>query len=126
MIYTILAVSSCLAASAVFDYEDFGPQSAVHELIGSQWYQWKSYGDPDPTNKDKIKVVVYWDESLDEIKAKYPVSPSEKSDYRYLKYSKAVSHLNRLTENFRDSGIKTDSLNSTLERLLKLKNKPKD
>lgn len=84
---------SAWAESAVFDYDDFGPQILAHEVIGFQWYQWNSTGDPDPNKMDTIKIVVYWDEPLEEIKEKYPVDPEKEQDYRYLSCEKAMEYL---------------------------------
>jgi hypothetical protein len=65
----------------------------AYETIGYQWYQWNSSGDSDPDKTCDIKVVVYWNESVDVIKEKYPVDPKGKEDYRYLTYEAAVKYL---------------------------------
>ena len=116
-----LATFSSQSASAIFDYEDFGPQAAVHEIIGFQWYQWNSHGDSDPNTTDQIKVVVFWGEGLEKIKESYPVVPSKNQDYRYLDYSRAVSHLKALIKEFERIEQKTDILESTLKRLNEIK-----
>jgi len=41
----------------VLDYKNFGVQAMAHELLGFQWYQWNSHGDPDPNATYDIKVV---------------------------------------------------------------------
>jgi hypothetical protein len=93
----ILSVLSCYrpawAETALFDYDDFGPQILAHEVIGFQWYQWNSTGDSDPNKIDTVKIVVYWDEPIEKIKEKYPVDPGKEKDYRYLSYEKAMEYL---------------------------------
>lgn len=78
----------------VLSYQELGPQSAVYELIGYEWYQWNSHGDPDPTKSDNVKVVVYRNIRLEQVKQMYPVI-NGKQDYRYLDYSTAMDYLNR-------------------------------
>jgi len=118
-LYWIPAVS--FSGSAIFRYEDFGPQVAVYELIGFEWWQWESHGDADPTVKPDIKVVVYWDEALDSIKTQFPVDAARKQDYRYVEYEKVKEHLERLILDFERSGLNADSLRATLNRLKSLK-----
>ena len=83
------------AESAVFDYDDFGPQVLAYKTIGFQWYQWNSVGDCDPNKFDIVKVVVFWDEPLKKIKNKYLVDPKKKKDYRYLSYEKAMEYIEK-------------------------------
>ena len=78
----------------VLPYDELGPQVAVHELIGYEWYQWNSHGDSDPTKTDDVKVVVYRNIGLEEVKRTYPVIDG-KQDFRYLDYSTAMDYLNR-------------------------------
>ena len=85
--------STTWADSALFDYDDFGPQVLAHEVIGFQWYQWNSTGDSDPKKMDSISVVVYWCEPVEKVKKKYPVDPKKEKDYRYLSYEKAMAYL---------------------------------
>lgn len=109
------------AGSAIFHYDDFGPQVAVYELIGFQWWQWESHGDPNPSSKPDIRVIVYWDEALDDIKIQYPVDQRKQLDYRYLEYDKAIKHLENLIQEFENSGMKTDGLRATLDKLKKVR-----
>lgn len=121
--FLIIAFISCYystawAESAVFDYDDFGPQILAYEMIGFQWYQWNSSGGSEPKKTDTIKVVVYWDESIEEIQKKYPVNEGKKKDYRYLSFDKAMEYL--------DSSISKlpneNHLVETRKKLLLLKN----
>ena len=65
----------------VLSYDDFGPQVMSYEQIGKEWYQWNSQGPDDLNSRDDIKVVVYRNVSLDEVKRKYPVIERQQ-DYR--------------------------------------------
>lgn len=109
------------AGSAIFHYDDFGPQVAVYELIGFQWWQWESHGGPNPSSKPDIRVIIYWDEALDDIKIQYPVDQRKQLDYRYLEYDKAIKHLENLIQEFENSGMKADDLRATLDKLKKVR-----
>ena len=105
------------AESAVFDYDDFGPQVLAYQTIGYQWYQWNRTGGSDPNDIDPIKVVVYWDEPLGAIKNKYPVEPRKKKDYRYLSYDAAMQYLDSTLSEFPEY----TNLAKTREKLVGLK-----
>ena len=102
------------AESAVFDYDDFGPQAIAYETIGYQWYQWNSVGDSDPSKSDDIKVVVYWNEPLGSIKEKYPLNPKRKKDYRYLTLKAAMKYLDTNIFEHKDA----NNLIKTKEKLI--------
>jgi hypothetical protein len=92
---------ACLSATdtprkgtAVFAYDDFGPQAAAYPLIGMQWYQWNTHGSGDPQEQDEIRVVVYRGVSLKEVQTQYPVI-RDRHDYRYLEYGKAWEYLSK-------------------------------
>ena len=59
------------------------------------WYQWNNHGDSDPTKFDDIRVVVYRNSSLEEVKKTYPVDEKKKMDYRYLDYDTAINFLSK-------------------------------
>lgn len=80
----------------VLPYSAFGPQAMSHELIGMEWWQWDSQGDDDPRSSPPIKVVVYWDQSLDKTKLQYPVDREKERDFRYVEYSAAVSYFGKV------------------------------
>jgi len=84
--------SNVEAYTAVFEYDDFGPQVMAYELIGMQWYQWDNHGYEEPDYKYNIKVVVYYQISLDDVKRAYPTVKGE-VDYRYVTKERALSHL---------------------------------
>lgn len=84
----------------VLDYQDFGPQVLAREMLGMEWWQWQEHGDPDPAARYDIKVAVYKDIPLAEVKNKYPVEPEQKKDVRYLEYQNALNFLDKkITEN---------------------------
>lgn len=62
------------------------------ELLGTDWWQWQEHGDSRPTTYD-IKVVVYRHIGLEDVKKKYPISPQQRKDYRYVEYAEAVRYL---------------------------------
>ncbi len=80
---------------AIFEYEDFGPQVIAWEEIGMQWWQWDKHGGSDPKAKCDIKVVVYADLPLDEIKRRFPVDKDKKQDYRYLEFNNSLKYLEK-------------------------------
>jgi len=95
----LILASSVEAKTLVLDYADFGPQVLAHETIGFQWFQWNTQG-PDSPNapNDPIKVVVYWDESINPVQQQYPVDQKSKKDYRYRKADDALSYLKKVLQ----------------------------
>jgi hypothetical protein len=108
------------AHTSVFDYSDFGPPNISYELIGKEWYQWNSQGPDDPNQTDDVKVVVYRNLSLEEVKAMYPVIDG-KRDYRYLEYSRALEHLNKFEQDafWNDYPETRERMRKTRERIVK-------
>jgi hypothetical protein len=85
--------------TSVLKYEEFGPPALANNLIGMDWWQWQSHGDSRPKKYD-INVVVYKDVDLKKVKHKYPVSPKDLQDFRYVEYRKAIDYLdNAINEN---------------------------
>jgi len=83
---------SVRAHTVVLAYDDFGPPSMSYRLqIGNAWNQWKNEGHALPDDVD-IKVVVYRNIQLEEVKKEFPVITG-KSDYRYLEYDRAIQVL---------------------------------
>ena len=78
----------------VLRYQDFGPPSVTYGLLGVEWYQWNSQGPDDPNATDDVKVVVYRNVPLEEVRKEYPVV-EEKQDYRYLEYEVALDLLSK-------------------------------
>jgi len=78
----------------ILKYQDFGPQVVSYKLLGMEWYQWNSQGPDDPNANDDVKVVVYRNVPLEEVKKLYPVVIGTQ-DYRYLEYKVALDLLNK-------------------------------
>lgn len=79
----------------ILEYADFGIQAMAYELIGYQWYQWNSQGDPNPDTQYNIKVVVYKDLELKQVKDLYPIQKDLKWDYRYIEYTRAIQYCDK-------------------------------
>ena len=77
----------------IFAYEDFGPSALSADVLGNAWWQWENQGDGNPATRYPIKIVVYWNIPLDQVKAAYPVIPEKKQDYRYIERGKALAFL---------------------------------
>ena len=92
MVLVSCASTTPKATAYVLEYRDFGPPVIASDLIGMDWWQWKNHGDSRPKEYD-IKVVVYKNIDLVEIKKLYPVVASELQDYRYVKYHDALKYL---------------------------------
>jgi hypothetical protein len=117
----MLLVSAALASVAgakdrVLPYEAFGPQVVAHELIGMEWWQWDSHGDSEP-RKYPIKVVVYWNQSLEETKKRYPVVREKEQDYRYVEYETAKRHLAEKAKDLSQAGLDSARLEEALKLL---------
>lgn len=100
-IFLLTFIFSCATSqvlnTVLFKYEDFWPPVAANELIGMDWWQWQTSGDPRPREYD-IKVVIYKDISLKDVKQLFPVNPSVHQDYRYVEYSIVVDYLDELIQ----------------------------
>ena len=92
--FFILCCNNSPKKYEVFNYEDFGPQSMSYERLGMQWWQWDNHGSSDPNYKYDIKVVVYRDMPLSQIKSLFPVETSSKKDFRYFEYNDSIEYLN--------------------------------
>lgn len=105
----------------VLRYQDFGPPSVSYALLGAEWYQWNSQGPDDPNaDGDDVKVVVYRNVPLEEVRKEYPVV-ERKQDYRYVEYKVALELLNRYeADSFWDEYPETkEMMRRTKERILK-------
>lgn len=74
----------------ILDYADFGPQDIAEELIGPNYWQWDSGQYSTPQNFD-IKVIIYREMELDEVKKMFPASKVEQKDFRYIPYQAAIN-----------------------------------
>jgi hypothetical protein len=86
-------VRSLEANTLILKYQDFGPQAVSHKLLGMEWYQWNSQGPDDPNATDDVKVAVYRNVPLEEVKRIYPVVKGTQ-DYSYLESRVRVGRKN--------------------------------
>ena len=100
----------------VLNYSDFGPPIIATELLGVGWWQWQAHGDSRPKDYD-IKVIVYGEGDLNEVKSRYPVSPSAGKDFRYIEISSVRKYLD---DNIRDNILEnvTETLINTRLRIM--------
>jgi hypothetical protein len=59
--------------TALFDYDDFGPQGASFGLLGFEWWQWEPGGNWEICDSFDIRVVVYRGRTRAQVAAAYPV-----------------------------------------------------
>ena len=99
LIVIVLSMIGCSPAQTtlVLDYSDFGPQATAYELIGYEWWQWERHGDSRPRHY-AIKVVVYRDILLSEVRKAYPVVKEKEQDYRYVSHDEAIAYLDNQIE----------------------------
>ncbi|MEW6302556.1 MAG: hypothetical protein AB1705_03740 [Verrucomicrobiota bacterium] len=93
----------------VLNYSEMGPQIMAHEIIGYEWFQWHTHGDPDPRKTDPIMVVIYDKLPFSEIRKRYPVSQKDLLDYRYLNLQKALLYLDRYAQQFPADQLPTET-----------------
>jgi len=112
------------AADHVLPYSAFGPQVIAHELIGMEWWQWDNHGDSRP-REYPIKVVVYWDQTLEETQKRFPVEREKEKDFRYVEYAPAVKHMEKAAKEMEaatpDSGAIRNSAKEIREALKALR-----
>ena len=98
IILTIVLVLSCSDGDKqilILSYDDFGPQAIAWKTFGMQWWQWDNHGDSDPNTTYDIKIAIYRDIPLHEVKERFPVVLETKNDYRYIEYSAALNYLDK-------------------------------
>lgn len=105
------------STTIVLQYDDFGPDIVSSEYLGMPWYQWQSEGGEDPNTKFDIKVIVYRNVTLDEVKKRYPVIAGQQ-DYRYLEYAEALELLGKY-ENLPIEEQTKDKARRTKQKILR-------
>jgi hypothetical protein len=105
----------------ILKYDDFGPQAIAWETLGMQWWQWDNHGDSDPNAVYDIKIVVYRDIPLRDVKERFPVVQKTKQDYRYIKYNAALRYLDKNILNHKE--IETQWAKDIVKRHSKVRNK---
>ena len=113
----VLFSSSALSEVLLLNYSDFGPQVAAYRLLGPEWWQWESHGDPDPKKKYDINVVVFHEELEEEVKKRFSIVPLDEIDYRWISLDEALQYLNEeISEDI--LGVTTARLVATRKKLL--------
>lgn len=114
----LLIFSSAIGwtSELILPYSAFGPQVAAYELIGMEWWQWDPHGDG--SDRDyPIKVVVFWDQTLVKTMKKHPVDEAKQQDFRYVKYSKAIEHMERTIMGFKEAQLDASPIEQALAQL---------
>jgi hypothetical protein len=114
----IFHVQVAAAGEMILPYSAFGPQVVAYELIGKEWWQWDAHGDSRP-REYPIKVVVYWDQTREQTAKRYPVNKSKLQDYRYVEYSKAVAHMQKVIKELKAMELDTSTIQRSLNDLKK-------
>ncbi len=83
----------------VTSYSSFGPPQLSNQLLGENHWQWDDPDNHKPISFD-IKIVVYRNIPLKDVKMSFPVDPSKKQDYRYVSYSEASTYFDLELEKF--------------------------
>lgn len=101
-----LLIASCTLANdllientIVLDYKDFGPPDIAEDLLGPHYWQWDN-GHYDSPQAFNIRVVIYRQVDLDDVKAMFPVSKNKQQDFRYVEYKKAILWYNKQITQF--------------------------
>lgn len=102
LFFSLILLSACSSEkqnnkTLLLPFNAFGPAAMSEPLLGQSWWQWQSHGDSKPHEYD-IKVILYKDFPLDEIKKRYPVNETKQSDYRYVDYESAIQYLDKHIE----------------------------
>lgn len=120
----LLLLGGCLrpldAHTVVLDYDDFGPSALSFSLLGNAWWQWMPEGGGNPRTRFDVKVVVYKDVALDEVKAAYPVSAVAQRDFRYVSSADALTYLDGAiheTQGFEEGRAVMGRLQATRSRI---------
>ena len=119
LFFTLLTSCSVHSQQEVtlLDYNDFGPQIIAREVIGMEWWQWQTHGDPDPAAVYPVKVAVYRDIPVTEVQQRYPVKPEQEKDFRYLEYQRALRFLDeKIAENVQENV--TEQLKATRKKIV--------
>jgi hypothetical protein len=114
------------AKTMVLKYSDFGPQGMSWEIIGFYWWQWVGCpcSEPGDMTEYDVKVVVYRDIPLRQVKKTYPVLKEKGQDFRYLPYTKAMNYLDKQIQENIMADV-TQTLQQTKSLIEKGMGKPK-
>ena len=118
--FLLLGPYAARAGEVILPYSAFGPQVAAYELIGKEWWQWDSHGDSRP-REYPIKVVVFWDQTREDTAKRHPVDRGKFLDFRYVEYSKAVTHMEKTIKEFKVAELDSSPIERGLTQLEKEK-----
>ena len=102
--FLLLGLQAIRAGEVILPYSAFGPQAAAYKVIGMEWWQWDSHGDSRPRDYP-IKIVVFWDQTREDTAKRHPVDREKLQDFRYVEYSKAITHMVRTINEFKESEL---------------------
>ncbi len=118
--FLLLGLQATRAGEVILPYSAFGPQAAAYKVIGMEWWQWDSHGDSRPRDYP-IKIVVFWDQTREDTAKRHPVDRGKLQDFRYVEYSKAITHMERTIKELKDSELDASAIERGLVQLKKQK-----
>ena len=118
--FLLLGLQAIRAGEVILPYSAFGPQAAAYKVIGMEWWQWDSHGDSRPRDYP-IKIVVFWDQTREDTAKRHPVDREKLQDFRYVEYSKAITHMVRTINEFKESELDASAVERGLVQLKKQK-----
>lgn len=94
----IVSLTGCAShlekTTLVLDYSDFGPQAMAYPALGPKKLSWQPQI-PLIAGQGEIRVVVYRDIGLEELKTVYKVDQDNFVDYRFIEYEDAIKYLDK-------------------------------
>jgi len=116
----LLGLQATRAGEVILPFSAFGPQAAAYKVIGMEWWQWDSHGDSRPRDYP-IKIVVFWDQTREDTAKRYPVDREKLQDFRYVEYSKAITHMERTIKELKELELDASAIERWLVQLKKQK-----
>lgn len=116
----LLGLQAARGGEVILPYSAFGPQAAAYKVIGMEWWQWDSHGDSRPRDYP-IKIVVFWDQTREDTAKRHPVDREKLQDFRYVEYSKAITHMERTINELKESELDASAIERRLLQLKKQK-----
>lgn len=118
--FLLLGLQAARAGEVILPYSAFGPQAAAYKVIGMEWWQWNSHSDSRPRDCP-IKIVVFWDQTREDTAKRHPVDREKLQDFRYVEYSKAITHMERTIKELKESELDASAIERALVQLKKQK-----
>jgi hypothetical protein len=116
----LLGLQAARGGEVILPYSAFGPQAAAYKVIGMEWWQWDSHGDSRPRDYP-IKIVVFWDQTREDTAKRHPVDREKLQDFRYVEYSKAITHMERTINELKELELDASAIERGLVQLKKQK-----